>query len=95
MAANADTEFRYRRRADVRVAALDGEGVVLHLGSRRYFTVNETALVMLQELASPRSTGELVALLTSRYDVTPQHAAASVEAFLERSVQADMLAAEP
>jgi hypothetical protein len=75
---------RYRRAEDVRVAALDAEGVVLHLGSRRYFTVSETALAMLEALTAPRSADDLVALLCSRYDVTRERAADSVDAFLKR-----------
>jgi len=85
---------RYRRRDDVRIAALDTEGVVLHLGSRRYFTLSETALAMLEELAAPRTADELVVFLRERYDVAPEHAAASVRAFLERCQEADMITLE-
>ena len=34
--------IRYQRHPDLRLTALEGEGVVLHLKERRYFTVNET-----------------------------------------------------
>ena len=37
---------RYQRHPDLRLTALEGEGVVLHLKERRYFTVNETGLVL-------------------------------------------------
>ena len=37
----------YTRHADLRLTAVDDEGVVLHLGSLRYFTVNETGLTIL------------------------------------------------
>ena len=85
---------RYRRRDDIRVAALDTDGVVLHLGSRRYFTVSETALALLQELSAPRTVEELVTFLRSRYDVTPDHATTSVREFLKRCQLADMVMLE-
>ena len=45
----------YCQHPDVRLAALEGDGVALQLASRRYFTVSETALVMLEALQEPRT----------------------------------------
>ena len=45
----------YSRHADLRLTAVDDEGVVLHLGSLRYFTVNETGLTILKALTEPRT----------------------------------------
>ena len=75
---------RYRRHPDLRLTALEGEGVVLHLGTRRYFSVNESGLAILEALESPRTVAELVSALRDRYEVTAEQAAGSVRAFLDR-----------
>lgn len=85
---------RYVRHPDLRLTALEGEGVVLHLGSRRYFSVSETGLVLLEALTTPRTAAELVTALTERYDVGAEHAAQSVRAFLDRCLAAKLLTTE-
>jgi len=85
---------RYRPHPDLRLTALEGEGVVLHLGSRRYFTVSETGLVILEALSEPRTLDEIVAALRDRYHVTVEHAAASTRTFLDRCLQAGLITRE-
>ena len=84
----------YFRHADLRLTAVDDEGVVLHLGSLRYFTVNETGLVILQELLEPRSLPELVKAVTDSYDVADDVAEQTTRAFVDRCVEARLLRAE-
>jgi len=85
---------RYRRHPDLRLTALEGEGVVLHLGTRRYFSVSESGLALLEALETARTADDLAGGLTARYRVTPEHAAASVRAFLERCRALDVLLVE-
>lgn len=85
---------RYRRHPDLRLTALEGEGVVLHLGTRRYFSVSESGLALLEALQAAQTADELARALTARYNVTLEHAAASVHAFLERCRALDVLLAE-
>lgn len=82
---------RYHRHPELRLAALDGEGVVLHLGTRRYFTVSESGLAILEALAMPCTRDDLVAVLLARYEVTPKEAAASVTGFLDRCRGSELL----
>lgn len=82
---------RYRPHPELRLSSLEGEGVVLHLGSRRYFTVSKTGLVILEALSAPRTLDELVTLVVERYVVTREHAAASVRDFLERCREAELI----
>lgn len=82
---------RYRRHHDVRLTALDAEGVVLHLGTRRYFTVSESGLTLLDALVSPRTVSDMVGELMARYAVSEERAAASVHGFLERCANADLV----
>ncbi|MDZ4673092.1 MAG: PqqD family protein [Gemmatimonadota bacterium] len=79
---------RYRRHADVRLTDVGGEGVVLHLGERRYFSLNETGLTLLGALAEPRTLPELVASLCEEYEVTAVEAESTARAFLEQCLAA-------
>lgn len=82
---------RYRPHPELRLSSLEGEGVALHLGSRRYFTVSRTGLTILEALSSPRTVDELAGVLVERYDVTLEHATTSVSLFLERCMQAGLI----
>jgi hypothetical protein len=79
---------RYQCHPDLRLTALEGEGVVLHLRERRYFTVNETGLVLLGALKEPRTLDELVAALQAEYEVTSEAAAETTGAFLAQCLAA-------
>lgn len=83
--------LRYRRHPELRLSALEGEGVLLHLGTRRYFTLSESGLVMMEALAAPRSIDDLVQLLQGRYEVTAERARDDVREFLERCREADLV----
>jgi hypothetical protein len=88
------TDPRYRPHPDLRLTALEGEGVVLHLGTRRYFTVSETGLAILNALATPRTLEEIVAVLQERYEVSAEQARTSAEAFLTRCLEARLISRE-
>lgn len=74
----------YHRHPELRLTAVEDEGIALHLDTRRYFSVNETGLMILEALQFPRSAGDLTGMLLQRYDAAPAHARASVEQFLTR-----------
>lgn len=82
------SEPRYQRHPDLRLTALEGEGVVLHLKERRYFTVNETGLVLLEALKQPRNMTELVGALLAEYEVTAATARETTQAFLAQCLEA-------
>ncbi len=82
---------RYQRHHAIRLTDLAGEGVVLHLGSRSYFTVTETGLVILEALKQPRTFDELVDAILDEYEVERPHAVQSVQAFLDRCVLAELV----
>ncbi len=77
---------RYLRHPELRLTALEGEGVVLHLRCRRYFSVNETGLVLLEALKQPKTFDELVAAILGEYDVTPDVATKTTREFLDHCV---------
>lgn len=82
---------RYHRHADLRLTALAGEGVVLHLGERRYFTVNQTGLTILEALREPKSFDKLVDTILAEYEVTREEAERTTREFLTRCSEAGLL----
>lgn len=85
---------RYLRHADLRLTGLEGEGVALHLGTRKYYSLSESGLDLLEALVTPRTLEELSAVLTARYDVTPEQARDSARAFVEHGCSVGMLVTE-
>jgi len=85
---------RFKRHPELRLAEVEGDGVVLHLGTRRYFSVSESGLLILQALESPQSVDDLVRRLMEHYEVTAAQAEASVHEFLDTCRVAELLAPE-
>lgn len=56
-----------------------GEGVLVDLNTKRYYQLNETAMLVWRCLERRRTFPEIVAEMIKVYDVTAEHAAASVE----------------
>ena len=83
----------YTRHPSVRLTALEGEGVALHLDSRRYFTLNETGLTMLEALGEPQTLEELVSVLVEKFAVAPGVASSTAQAFLDHCVAAELIVA--
>lgn len=82
---------RYQRHPDVRLTDLASEGVVLHLGARRYFTVNATGLAILDALVSPRTLDDLVAVVRREFDVSEADAVATTRAFVQQCLDAHVV----
>jgi hypothetical protein len=62
---------------------LDGtEGVLVDLNTKQYFQLNETACVVWRGLANGTPAIEIAREMTTRYDVTLEHAQSSVGAAL-------------
>ena len=60
-----------------------GEGVLVDLNTKKYFRLNETALIIWRGLEKNRTPAEIVEEITARYNVTPEHANESVRRLLE------------
>ena len=85
--------LRYARHPNVRLTALEGEGVALHLDTRRYFTLNETGLTILEALGEPRTLEELVSVLVEKFAVAPGVASSTAQAFLDHCVAGELVVA--
>jgi hypothetical protein len=86
--------LRYRRHADLRLTALDDEGVALHLGERKYFTVNATGAALLDALATPQTLAQLVDRLCTEFAVEPPEATRTCEEFLARCLTSKLVVAD-
>lgn len=70
----------------------DGTGLLLHLGTKVYFTLNETAVFLWKELASgSRSRDALVESLVARYETSIEVAARDVDELLAMLLDEDLV----
>lgn len=60
-----------------------GEGILVDLNTKRYFQLNETAMIVWRGLEQNKSISEIVADFMSTYEVEPDHATLSVERLLD------------
>ena len=67
---------------DIRVTELEGEGIVLHLANRRYFTVSSSGLLILNALKKEQTFDHVVDLLLTTYDVSREEASETASTFL-------------
>ena len=58
------------------------EAVLVDLNTKRYYMLNETAMVVWRSLERGRTKDEIVSDLMAAYEVTAEHAAAAIERLL-------------
>jgi hypothetical protein len=69
---------------DVVDTPLDGdETVLLHLGTKRYFSLNPTGSIVWRGLKNGRTTEAMTIELQRQYDVSAERASRSVTALLD------------
>ena len=59
-----------------------GEGILVDLSTKKYFQLNETAMVVWKGLEQGKTVGEIADDIVARYEVAPDNAARSVERIL-------------
>lgn len=60
-----------------------GEGILVDLNTKRYYQLNETAMIVWRGLEKGKSLNEIVADFTSSYEVEPERATVSVQRLLD------------
>ena len=60
-----------------------GEGVLVDLNTKKYYQLNETAMLVWRGLEGGKSLDEIVDEMTAGYDVKPERARRSVEQILQ------------
>lgn len=59
------------------------EGLLVDLNTKKYYQLNETAILVWKALEQKRTLGEIVNEMTAAYDVSLEHATQSVERVLQ------------
>ncbi len=60
-----------------------GEGILVDLNTKKYYQLNETAMVVWKGLEQGKSTKEIAADITSSYEVALDKATVSVERIVD------------
>jgi len=60
-----------------------GEGILVDLNTKKYFQLNETAMVVWKGLEQGKTVGEIADDITGQYEVAPENATRSVERILD------------
>lgn len=60
-----------------------GEGILVDLNTKRYYQLNETAMIVWKGIEQGKSLNEIVADFTSSYEVETDQAVVSVQRLLD------------
>lgn len=60
-----------------------GEGVLVDLNAKRYYQLNETAMFVWMRLEKGQTASSILEEMVNAYDVSPEHAAESIERLLQ------------
>ncbi len=60
-----------------------GEGILVDLNTKKYYQLNETAMVVWKGLEQGKTTNEIAADITSAYEVELEQASASVQRIVD------------
>ena len=60
-----------------------GEGILVDLNTKRYFQLNETAMIVWRGLEQGKTVKDIVADVTASYEVEPDRATLSVQRLLD------------
>ena len=60
-----------------------GEGILVDLNTKKYYQLNETAMIVWKGLEKGKSVAEIVADVTATYDIDAARATQSVERAVE------------
>ena len=60
-----------------------GEGILVDLNTKKYYQLNETAMAVWKGLEKGKSMGEIIAEITSTYEVPTDKATSSVQCIVD------------
>ena len=72
----------------------DGEGVLVDLNTRRYYQLNETAMMIWRAIEKKSDRALIIDEMTKNYEVTAEHAAQSLNAILQRLATYKLISAK-
>lgn len=80
--------------ADVACAAVEDGTVVLHMGTKRYYSLNETGAAIWRMLEEDLPVADIPARLSAEFDVTLDEAVLGVGELLEALAEQQLLVVE-
>jgi hypothetical protein len=81
----------YSISADAAFAAVEDGAVVLHMGTKRYYSLNETGAFVWRRLEDGIARAEIVAQVVEEYDVGIAEAEIAVARLLDELVQESLI----
>lgn len=88
--------MHYTVSADAAFAAVEDGAVVLHMGTKRYYSLNETGTFVWRRLEDGVARAEIVTQVVDAYDVGIAEAEMAVARLLDELVQENLIhIAEP
>jgi hypothetical protein len=85
---------RYRATPDAVFAEVAGGGVVLHTGTKRYYSLNQTGARIWALLESTKDPGNTAAVVAAEYKISAIEAQQAVDDLVKDFLQAGLLAEE-
>ena len=82
---------RYQVSRDAMIASLEGGTVLLHLDTKRYYSLNETGALIWRLLESGETDERMLECLLETYDVSPAEASATLADLLARLTSARLV----
>jgi hypothetical protein len=86
--------MRYALSPDAACAVVDDGAVILHMRTKRYFSLNETGVAIWSMLEAGQPVSEIVASLTATYEIDAEAAAAAILQILEELASAELVRVE-
>lgn len=86
--------MRYTVSPDAVCAVVDDGAVVLHMRTRRYYSLNETGTTIWESLDSGKPVPEIVASLVAAYEVDPRTAELEVGRMLTELASVELVTLE-
>ena len=83
--------MRYTISADAAFAAVEDGAVVLHMGTKRYYSLNETGTFVWRRLEDGVARSEIVAQVVTEYEVGIAEAEMAVARLLDEMVQESLI----
>jgi hypothetical protein len=83
--------MQYSISPDAAFAAVEDGAVVLHMATKRYYSLNETGTFVWHRLEGGIAHAEIVAQLVHEYDVRVAEAEVAVAGLLEELVQESLI----
>ena len=89
-----DTD-RFRCPANVAARVIDGEAILIHLETGRYFSADGLGAIVWRLADAGMAVGHIAASIAETFDVSPDRAREDVARFMEELRREELLVTEP